>query len=323
MEFFLKKFLISILLFLVYHSIVFAQTNQELFEKGVVNFKQGHYQEAVDQFTELINRSPEHADAYKNRGVSYMKLEKFDQAISDFETAKAIFPELKDLYSNLGVAWYYKKNCKKAIENYNIAIEMSPTNAVAYFNRALCLVELDKIKQAHADLDQTLAITPDFYWAICFKADLLASDGKPIQAIEMYEQALQIDPGNPYPSEKIAELRKSFDQEKNNTRFDKAQIPQKKEARSSLAVPAQKKHDHGYALQVGAFQNPSNAYKMTKKLSEKGFDSRVLELTGKNEATWYIVRVGRYSTKSDAEKTRIELKKKMKLPAIVRPAGRW
>ncbi|MCP4671876.1 MAG: tetratricopeptide repeat protein, partial [Desulfobacula sp.] len=102
----MKKNLILILMTLFFCTAVFAQTQKEIFDNGVLLFKQGQYQNAIDAFSQLIEIAPDHADAYKNRGVSYMKLQKFDLAIKDFEIAKELFPELKGLYSNLGVAWY-------------------------------------------------------------------------------------------------------------------------------------------------------------------------------------------------------------------------
>jgi len=308
----LKKLLILILLVLSCNSISFAQTDQEIFENGVLFFKQGLYQEAIDQFSELIKQAPQNADAYKNRGVAYMKQEKFDQAIQDFEQAKSIFPQLKDLYSNLGVAWYYKKNCEKAIENYDIEIQMSPENSVAYFNRALCRVELNQPIPANKDLDKTLELKPDFYWAICFKADLLAADNDHAGAMEMYEKALKVNPDNPYPTEKMAELDKNRQQKKDKTPV--VNQPSVKQKDSSK---------HVYALQAGVFKNQSNANKRNKLLLKNDFDSRILILKGKNDIDYYSVRIGSYTLKKDAIQAKADLMKKMKIESIIRKKGDW
>ncbi|WP_304511748.1 tetratricopeptide repeat protein [Desulfobacula sp.] len=97
----MKKIIFLILLSLSFHTPVFAETEEELFDKGVLLFKQDQTQEAINTFSKLIEIAPGNADAYKNRGVSYMKQKKFDLAIQDFEKAKELFPELKGLYSNL------------------------------------------------------------------------------------------------------------------------------------------------------------------------------------------------------------------------------
>jgi len=180
----LKKIIILVLLSVFCHGFCFAETEKELFDAGVLLFKQSQYPEAINKFSRLIEIAPGNPDAYKNRGVCYMKQEKYDAAISDFEKARELFPELKGLYSNLGVAWYYKKEYEKAIQQHDIEIGMNPENFIAHFNRALCLVELQRDKEALDALDKALDLKPDFYWALCYRGDLLARTGEIEKAIE-------------------------------------------------------------------------------------------------------------------------------------------
>jgi tetratricopeptide (TPR) repeat protein len=299
-----KKISFLILTSLLLCTGIFAQTQEEIFDNGVLLFKQGQYQKAIDTFSELIKIAPDHADAYKNRGVSYMKQQKFDLAIKDFQIAKELFPELKGLYSNLGVAWYYKKEYKKAIENYDIELEMAPENYVAYFNRALCLAELDKDDEALEDLEKALNHKPDFYWAICYKADLLMKKGDKIQAIETYEEAIKHDPKNAYAKDKLAELNQNIQQ--------KIEISKVTDLQNSE-----------YAIQTGAFLDKSNARKMKTKLIDMGFDSRVFAIKDSKDKTWYLVRSGNYANKNEAQKDFALLKKKLGIRPVVRPAGDW
>lgn len=315
----MKKNLCLIVLVLFFHTISHAQTNKEIFESGVRLFKQGEYQSAIDTFTKLIELAPENADAYKNRGVSYMKLDQFDLAIQDFETAKAIFPELNGLYSNLGVAWYYKKEYEKAIDSYNMEILMAPENAVAYFNRALCLAELDQNQKALVDLSTTLKLKPDFYWAICYKADLLAMEGKSQEAIEAYELAITQDSKNDYAVEKLAELKEKVGLEPNVVSAPSDPEPKSEPETQKKPAP----QPTGYAIQVGAFQNPDNAQRMKDRLIKNGFDSTILVLMDKKDRTWHLVRSGSYESKADAKKAMAPLADKMKLKSVVRPKNDW
>ncbi|MCD4718867.1 MAG: tetratricopeptide repeat protein [Desulfobacula sp.] len=299
----MKKIIFLIFMSLIFYTIVFAETQRELFDKGVLLFKQGQHQQAIDTFSKLIEIAPDNADAYKNRGVSYMKQEKFDLAIQDFEKAKKLFPELKGLYSNLGVAWYYKKEYEKAIESYEIEIEMAPENHVAYFNRALCLAELDQNKQALDDLSKTLSLKPDFYWAICYKADLLVLEGENIRAIETYEEAIKQDPNSSYATEKLVQLKQKI---------------KKKDKPESTKEPS-----NSYALQAGAFLNQANAHKMNTQLINKGFDSRILILKDSRDRTWYLVRSGNYTNRDGAQKACLSLKNKLGINPLIRPVSAW
>jgi len=298
----LKKILSVLLLFLLFYTSINAETKKEIFDSGVQLFKQGDYQKAIDRFTDLITISPNNADAYKNRGVSYMKVDQFDLAIKDFEKAKDIFPELKGLYSNLGVAWYYKKDYEKAIENYNIEIQMAPENSVAYFNRALCLSELNKNKEALDDLTRTLEIKPDFYWAICYKGDLLAKQGNTEEAIKAYKEAISQNVEDTYATEKLSRLQGN------------KMVSPKKETAVQKGT---------YSLQAGAFLNLNNAKKMKKNLAAKGFDSDILVLKDSKDRTWHLVRSGTYKTETEANNARSILNQKMKLKSVVRPSDSW
>ena len=318
----MKKIILVILLSLSSNSLIFAGTEKELFDNGVLYFKQGHYQQAVDTFSKLIELAPGNADAYKNRGVSRMKQEKFDLAIEDFEKAKELFPELRGLYSNLGVAWYFKKEYEKAIENYDIDIEMVPDNHVAYFNRALCLAELDRNKEALDDLSQALKLKPAFYWAMCYKADLLAHEGEDIKAIETYEAAIKQDPLNSYAIDKLVQLKQKI-KEKESLELTQDEPEVKLEVKAEVKLEVKSQLNEGYALQTGAFLNQENAITMKTRLINNGLDSRILTLKGVKGRTWYLVRLGNYPDKTAAQKSRLSLKEELGIKSVIRPFGSW
>lgn len=308
----MKKIIFLLFISLCFSTLLHADTEKELFDKGVLLFKQGLYPQAIDEFSKLIKLAPENADAYKNRGVSFMKQGKFDLAIEDFETAKALFPELRGLYSNLGVAWYYKKEYEKAIQSYDTEIEIAPENHIAYFNRALCLTELGRNTEAFEDLLKTLELKPNFYWAICYKADLLAKAGKDTLAMEAYEDAAQKEPKNSYALERLAKLK-----EKSG---DKKPIePETHEEKNTNLTGPRKM----FTLQAGAFLNQTNADKMKTTLQDNGFESSILTLKDKQDRTWYLVRSGRYADRDEAAKARVALRDKMALKPVVRTVGDW
>ncbi len=360
----MKKIIWFVLAAMLFCAAAGAETNQasngsmekDLFAAGVLQFKQGEYQQAVDIFSDLINLFPQNADAFKNRGVAYMKLEKFDDAIADFESAKKISPNLKGLYSNLGVIWYYKENYEKAIENYNREIEITPDNAVAYFNRALCMTELGEIDNALSDLTSAISISPDFYWAICYKADLFAHAGRVEEASALYEMAIEIDRETPYAIEKLARLQDSVtgaagkgslaeavqgedspaDIDLSGTADQTGDPDQTEAAEQSKDTdkPATRAHARDqntgagsdapvYTLQSGAFLNQENARKLKEKLIENGYDTKILVLKDKKQRSWYLVRSGRYTTRNDARNETEALQNLTGTAPAIRPEGAW
>ncbi|MBT3178166.1 MAG: tetratricopeptide repeat protein [Desulfobacula sp.] len=308
--------LLFILLSLSFSTIIYAETAKGLFDNGVLYFKQGQYQKAVDEFTKLIEIAPDNADAYKNRGVSRMKQEKFDLAIQDFTKAQELFPGLNGLHSNLGVAWFYKKEYKKAIENYDIEIATSPENHVAYFNRALCLAELGRNSEALDDISQTLELQPDFYLAICYKADLLAKLGENAKALETYEAAIK----HTYATKKLDQLKQKIQEIKNS----KSKKDKSKNNKAAENVPEIKNtSNRGYSLQTGAFLNPENANKAKYQLLEYGLDPRILVIQDKKGRVWYLVRLGDYSSKTEAQESRLVYREELGIKSVIRSYGVW
>ena len=352
----------SILFSCLICSIGWTETQKELFDRGVVRLKNNQFQEAVDEFTQLIRMAPENPDAYKNRGVAYMKLGEYDLAIQDFEKTREILPDMKGLYSNLGVAWYYKGEYTKAIENYNREIELTPDNYYAFFNRAICQAELNELTPGLEDVNRAISLSPDFYLAHCLRGDLLGKMGKDDLAREAYQRAMEIDPDLEYAKEQLASLSKegqvvpsepltppsSHLVEKNITQKAVAdtpasggQIPKpdlvpekvpvvvKKTQSAPLdntrLLPESRQADnaYAYALQAGAYQQEKNALDMKKDLMDRGYQARILELTRPNGAHWYLVRTGGFASRSAANAARKEIITNQGMDIIVRPWGKF
>ncbi len=162
----------------------------------------------------MIELDPNNPDAYKNRGVAYMKLSQYDPAIQDFEKTRQMVPDLKGLHSNLGVAWYYKGEYEEAISNYDKEIALSPDSHYAYFNRAICWAELKNYDKSLADISQTLALEPDFYLAYCLKGDLSLELGDAETARAAYEKAVKVDSEADYARSQLETLGRHLRSEK-------------------------------------------------------------------------------------------------------------
>jgi tetratricopeptide (TPR) repeat protein len=58
------------------------------------------YQEAVDDFNEVINLQPHNAHAFFGRGLAYKNMKKYEEAAEDFEKAKECQPNNPALMIN-------------------------------------------------------------------------------------------------------------------------------------------------------------------------------------------------------------------------------
>ncbi len=342
----MKKFIFSILFFVILSGTGVCQSETELFDKGVDLYKKGQHQLSIDTFSQLISIEPENAEAYRIRGSAHMKLTQYDMAVKDFEKAVILTPQANGVYSDLGTALYYSQHYEKALKSYNTEVENGHQNHLVYFNRAICLEQLSKFDQALDDIATSLSIKPDFYWALCYQGNLMVQKEAYSLAKESYEAAIQLGTDDPYAKEKLALIQSKIKdsqagEKTNKINSDKSLQPAKlskpvklsdstkSSGSAKLSDPdkpdasaRQKESNTAWAIQSGAFRIQANAERMKKRLIENGFNARVLGMKDTKENQWYLVRSGYYSDKETAEKV-VPLFKKQGINPMVRPVDNW
>ena len=75
-----------------------------MFFKANQAFKQGHYQEAIDGYEQLVSAGHESGHIYYNLGNGYFRLNRLGQAILNYERARLLMPRDADLNFNLSHA---------------------------------------------------------------------------------------------------------------------------------------------------------------------------------------------------------------------------
>jgi len=98
----MKKILI--IAFIIFTSIGFSQSADELFAKGNSLYKQEKYQEAIEQYKLIDELQLQSDDLYFNLGNAYYKLNKVAPAIYYYEKALKLNPSNADARANLHFA---------------------------------------------------------------------------------------------------------------------------------------------------------------------------------------------------------------------------
>jgi cell division septation protein DedD len=76
-----------------------------------------------------------------------------------------------------------------------------------------------------------------------------------------------------------------------------------------------------FAVQFGAFLQSKNAGILAKRLTAKGYLSDVVEREDSHGRTWYLVRYGAFTNRTEATAAAVELKTRESLDAVVRPSN--
>lgn len=166
------------------------------FNLGVVQHRDGRYEEAVASYLQALEVDSTSAAAYYGMGNAHYKMGEFDAAVSDFKNTLALAPGHVAAMGNLGNTYFDMGMPEEAIVMYRTALDSSATNIIALNNLGLAYVEtkdFDKASETFADLIRFYPKDPTGYvnlgYALMRRGDY---DG----AAAGYWKAIELDSGN-------------------------------------------------------------------------------------------------------------------------------
>ena len=201
------------------------------FLKGNVALDKGNYKEAIQMYTEAIEKDPQYKDAYNNRGVAHFREGRYQQAINDYDQSLQIDPDYTEAYYNRGMAraevklydagiqdiqrvleridsaYVYftlgliktaKKDYPGALQAFDEVIHKEPGNAKALVNKANIYYHMANHQLAKKHLEQALKLDSKEPYLYNTRALILIKEEKLHEALKQINTAIEIDPGNPY-----------------------------------------------------------------------------------------------------------------------------
>jgi len=173
-------------------------TASQAFERGVNYFYNNEFRNAIEQFSEAIEISPEWAEAYLRRGSARVWGLDFDLMLGqeDFDRAAQLNPiyndyaravrayigknyliaielfnrvimngiNLMDAYSDRANSYSSLGDFDNAIADHSAAIRLSPGFAGNYSNRAFVYNQTEKYDLAISDCDMAILLYPAYFW---------------------------------------------------------------------------------------------------------------------------------------------------------------
>ena len=110
--------------------------------------KQGDYTEAIALLSQLIDRHPQNAVDYNNRGLIYFQSGELQKALRDYNTALQLNPNLASAYNNRANYYAACGELAAAITDYDRAIDLNPSHVRAWINRGITLRDLGQYEEA-------------------------------------------------------------------------------------------------------------------------------------------------------------------------------
>lgn len=173
-----------------------SPSEEELLQKSRTLMDEGKHAEAVGYLDRLLEKNPQHADAYNMRGVAYLEQDNKEDAISDFNQAiRYDSASYRPLFNRANV---YRLNTQfpEALQDYNQVVKKEPKLVDVYINRSAVLFEMGSYPQALKDLEVALKLEPTNSRVHFNLAKLNLVMDKPAEAKENLAKVLEQDGKN-------------------------------------------------------------------------------------------------------------------------------
>lgn len=161
---------------------------------GQVRSALGRLDDAVDDYTDAINRDPHYAPYYFDRAGVLHRLGRDQEAIADYDTAIRMSPPIAEAYYNRGDVRAGLGDDEGALADFSYALELSPGFVDAYLYQASLLFELGRVDEAQRAVDGGLALEPDNASLLAISGQLAAAAGESDAALQTFDRVLSLDP---------------------------------------------------------------------------------------------------------------------------------
>lgn len=156
----------------------------------------GHYENAIGDYSRVIDLDPDMIEAYLGRAVCRAQLRRYDRAVEDLTHVIQLRPDEATGYALRAGLRAQQRQYARAVEDCTRAIELDPDNPRRYVFRATLLAELDEYEQAAADYTRVIQLEPDDASAYNNRAYFRALAGVDLdEALDDVQKA--IDMGGP------------------------------------------------------------------------------------------------------------------------------
>ena len=198
-----------------------------------IKIRKGEYQEAINDYSNLIAQYPDKAELYDRRSVVYYKIGLYEKDYRDISKAIELEPNNAEYYESRSETLHAMKRYDEALKDCNKAIELEPNNAEYYESRSETLHVMKRYDEALEDCNKAIELEPN-------NAEYYESRSETLHAMKRYEEALaddtktiQLEPNNARHyynrgatldamkryEEALADMEKAIELEPNNAEY--------------------------------------------------------------------------------------------------------
>jgi tetratricopeptide (TPR) repeat protein len=155
-----------------------------LMREGVESYNTGHYDRAIELFTEAAAVHPDYADVFFKLGLSMLRHGDHEQARAAFLDALRINEGYTEARFYLGVSYLDERLYREALPHFERAAGEKPGYADLQCYLGATYFYLGELKKAQAVLDRALKLSPGYPKARYYYGLLLYAIGEKKDAVE-------------------------------------------------------------------------------------------------------------------------------------------
>jgi serine/threonine protein kinase/lipoprotein NlpI len=165
--------------------------------RGLEKCSLGRFAEALGDANRAVELDPDFAYAYLGRARAQAGLGRMDQALADYARALELSPADVEIYQERGAAYLNAGKLEDATADMTRVIELAPSDARAYGNRAVAYIVMKRYDRAIADLTRCIELEPRNAKAHRNRGHARALNEQYVEAVSDYTRAMEIEPGVP------------------------------------------------------------------------------------------------------------------------------
>jgi tetratricopeptide (TPR) repeat protein len=164
--------------------------------RGAVLSDSTRNEEALKDFTSLVELKPRYPNGWRNKGLVEERLKRTDDAMKSYSEEIKIYPEDTKNYMSRGTLFVQKNDFEDAIKDFTKMIELNPKSGEGYYARSEALGKSGKLNEALADINKSIELVPDNGQAYNNRGIIFSMSGKYQEAVNDFTKSLQMKPDN-------------------------------------------------------------------------------------------------------------------------------
>ena len=170
------------------------KTMAQLLQQGLFHHRQGQIQQAMERYSEVLQKDPKNAEALYYVAVISCQEGQFKQGVDLVRKALTLVPPQARMLNLLGQALDRLGQPLEAIKALDQAIALDPKLAAAHANRANILIDAGMPIEALKSFDRAIELNPDQPTELINRGGLLELVGRPQDALKDYDRAIALAP---------------------------------------------------------------------------------------------------------------------------------